>query len=304
MTADSFAHAMDRRRRASASLKGLAVGDALGSQFFAPANHSALKSGALPLGDWRWTDDTEMACSVLAVLDEHGAIDQDALAVSFAEHHDSDRGYGPAVAEMLRVIRRDGADWRTLAADLFQGRGSWGNGAAMRVAPLGAWYAGEPQRAAEEAELSALTTHQHREAVVGAMAVAVASALVADPVGSPPDGEALLTAVIDLMPRSAVTAALRRARDMPDYADVGTVAAVLGCGRRTSALDTVPFALWAAARHLGGYEEAFWATVRAGGDMDTTCAIVGGIVAAQPVGIPPRSWQERTEPLPEWVRPV
>lgn len=280
------------------------MGDALGSQFFAPANYPALYSGDLPSGDWRWTDDTEMACSVLAVLDEHGAIDQDALAVSFAEHHDTDRGYGPAVGEMLRLIRQDGADWQTLAAGLFQGRGSWGNGAAMRVAPLGAWYGGEPERAAEEAERSALTTHQHPEAVVGAMAVAVASALVADPGGGPPDGEALLTTVIDLMPRSAVTAALRRARDMMDDADAAAVAAVLGCGRRTRALDTVPFSLWAAARHLRRYEQAFWATVRAGGDMDTTCAIVGGIVAAQPDGVPPPSWQERTEPLPEWVRPV
>jgi hypothetical protein len=35
-----------------------------------------------------------MACSVFAILDRHGRIDQDALAASFAEHHDFDRGYG------------------------------------------------------------------------------------------------------------------------------------------------------------------------------------------------------------------
>jgi ADP-ribosylglycohydrolase len=293
----------ERISRALAALRGLAVGDALGSQFFVPANYRALQNGELPPGPWGWTDDTEMACSVLAVLAAHGRIDQEALALSFAEHHDFDRGYGPAVGRMLRLIRQEGADWRELAAGLFNGQGSWGNGAAMRVAPLGAWYAGDPEQAAHQAEISAYTTHQHREAVTGAMAVAAAAALAADP-AVPADPEALLGAVLGLVPRSAVHAGIRRARDMLDYADVATVAAVLGCGRRTSAHDTVPFALWSAARHLGDYERAFWTTARAGGDVDTTCAIVGGIVASRPGGEPPVTWTERTETLPEWAVPA
>jgi ADP-ribosylglycohydrolase len=290
----------DRAARALASLRGLAVGDALGSQFFVPASYPALHHGQLPPAIWKWTDDTEMACSVVAVLIEHGRIDQDALALSFAEHHDVDRGYGPAVNGMLRLIRQEGADWRELAAGLFNGQGSWGNGAAMRVAPLGAWYAGDAVQATHQAEISAYTTHQHREGVVGAMAVAAAAALAADPAG-PGTPSDLLGAVLDLVPRSAVHAGIRRARDMLDYADVATVAAVLGCGRRTSAHDTVPFALWAAARHLGDYEQAFWTTARAGGDMDTTCAIVGGILASRPDGAPPAAWLERTEVLPDWA---
>ncbi|MGP4000784.1 ADP-ribosylglycohydrolase family protein [Streptomyces sp. 8N706] len=290
---------MRRRERALASLRGLAVGDALGSQFFVPSNYPALKRRALPPGVWQWTDDTEMACSVLAVLVDHGRIDQDALARSFAEHHDVDRGYGPAVNRMLRLIR-EGGDWRELASALFNGQGSWGNGAAMRIAPLGAWYAGEPEQATHQAEISSYITHQHREAVAGTMAVAAAAALVARPDGCG-GGEALLGRVIELVPRSAVQAGLRRALDMLDYGDAGTVAAVLGSGRRTSAHDTVPFSLWAAARHLGNYEEAFWTTAQVGGDMDTTCAIVGGVLAAAEGGAPPGDWQERTEPLPGWA---
>jgi ADP-ribosylglycohydrolase len=288
-----------RRARALASLRGLAVGDALGSQFFVPSNYPALKRHELPPGIWQWTDDTEMACSVLAVLVEHGRIDQDALAWSFAEHHDFDRGYGQAVNQMLRKIRQ-GGDWRELAAGLFKGQGSWGNGAAMRIAPLGAWYAGDAEQATHQAEISAYTTHQHREAVTGAMAVAAAAALVADPAGCG-GPEALLDRVIELVPRSAVQAGLRRARDMLDYGDATTVAAVLGCGRRTSAHDTVPFTLWAAARHLGDFAQAIWTTAQVGGDVDTTCAIVGGIVAAAEAGAPPQEWLERIEPLPEWT---
>ncbi|WP_030220827.1 ADP-ribosylglycohydrolase family protein [Streptomyces bikiniensis] len=297
MTADS---SPDRRfDRALASLRGLSVGDALGSQFFVPVHYPLLKRRELPPGPWQWTDDTEMACSVLAVLARHDRIDQDALALSFAHHHDFDRGYGPAVNRMLRLVR-EGGDWRELAAALFKGQGSWGNGAAMRIAPLGAWYADDPEQATHQAEISAYTTHQHREAVVGAMAVAAAAALAADPTG-PPTPEALLDGVIALVPRSAVGAGLRRARDMLDYGDPGTVAAVLGSGRRTSAHDTVPFALWSAARALGDFERMFWTTAQVGGDVDTTCAIAGGVVAAAADGAPPAEWLAQTEELPEWV---
>ncbi|MGX4689416.1 ADP-ribosylglycohydrolase family protein [Streptomyces sp. JNUCC 63] len=289
-----------RLERALASVRGLAVGDALGSQFFVPVNHPLLRRRELPSGPWQWTDDTEMACSVVAVLAAHRRIDQDALAQSFARHHDFDRGYGPAVSRLLRLVR-EGGDWREPAAALFDGQGSWGNGAAMRIAPLGAWYADDPEQATHQAEISAYPTHQHREAVVGAMAVAAAAALAAAP-GGRPSPEALLDGVIALVPaRSAVGAGLRRARDMLDYDDAATVAAVLGCGRRTTAHDTVPFALWSAARRLGDFEDAFWTTARAGGDVDTTCAIVGGVLAAGKAGTPPAEWGERTEALPDWV---
>ncbi|MFI1023052.1 ADP-ribosylglycohydrolase family protein [Streptomyces olivaceus] len=285
--------------RALASLRGLSVGDALGSQFFVPANYPLLGRRELPPGTWQWTDDTEMACSVVSVLAAHHRVDQDALAHSFAHHHDFDRGYGPAVNRLLRLVR-EGGDWRELAAALFNGQGSWGNGAAMRIAPLGAWYADDPEQATHQAEISAYPTHQHREAVVGAMAVAAAAALAAAPSG-PPGPHRLLDEVIALVPKSAVGAGLRRARDMLDYDDAATVAAVLGCGRRTTAHDTVPFALWSAARALGTYEEAFWTTAQVGGDVDTTCAIVGGVVAAGKAGAPPAAWTERVETLPAWL---
>lgn len=302
----------DRTAAVLACLRGLAVGDALGTRLAAPAHHALARRRELPPGTWRWTDDTEMACSVVAVAAAHGRVDQEALADSFAAHHEEDghdRGYGRAVHGMLRQIRENGADWRDLAASLFGGRGSWGNGAAMRVAPLGVWFAGDPGRAAEEAEASAYVTHQHREAVAGARAVAAAASLLAGPTapdeGAVPGGSdcaALLEQVQEFVPRSAVRAGLRRAGDVLDYADVGTVAAVLGCGRRKSAHDTVPFALWAAARHLRGYEEAVWTAVRAGGDIDTTCALIGGVVAAGgPAGAPPETWTARTEELPSWL---
>ena len=77
--------------------------------------------------------------------------------------------------------------------------------------------------------------------------------------------------------------------------------AALGNGDELSAQDTVPFALWCAGRHLNDFEEAMWWTVAGLGDRDTTCAIVGGIVALHvgEVGLP-RWWRAFREPLPVW----
>ncbi|MER5480768.1 ADP-ribosylglycohydrolase family protein [Streptomyces sp. NPDC002734] len=300
-TTDPSSHPRARLDRALASLTGLTVGDALGSQFFVPANGPLLRGGDLPPGTWGWTDDTEMACSVVAVLAARGGVDQDELAAAFARHHDFDRGYGPAVNRMLRLVR-EGGDWRELSAALFEGQGSWGNGAAMRIAPLGAWFADDPERAVREATLSAVTTHRHPEGVAGAQAVAAAAALAARSAGAYRPEE-LIDGVLALLPaRSMVGLGLERVRTLLDYEDSATVAAVVGCGRRSTAQDTVPFALWSAARAGNDFRKAFWTTARAGGDVDTTCAVVGGVVAAAgPAGAPPAEWTGRTEPLPAWV---
>jgi ADP-ribosylglycohydrolase len=291
----------DRRRRALGSLSGLAVGDALGSQFFVPSNRRARLARELPPGPWSWTDDTEMACSVYLVLDEHGQIDQDALAHSFAVRHDFDRGYGPATNRMLRLVR-EGGSWRELSRELFDGQGSWGNGAAMRVAPLGAWYSDDLDLVVEQTALSAAVTHTHPEAVAGAIAVAVAAALNASG-WAVRDAAGFLTTVGDHVPPSLVRDGIRAAVGMCEVTDPVAVAAVLGNGRQVSAQDTAPFALWAAATHLADYEAAFWATASAGGDIDTTCAIVGGIVssAPDPAAKPPPEWLVTCEPLPQWM---
>ncbi len=61
--------------------------------------------------------------------------------------------------------------------------------------------------------------------------------------------------------------------------------------------DTVPFTMWCAARHLHDYEQAMWTTVSGLGDRDTTCAIIGGIVALSPLATIPATWQAAREPL-------
>ena len=298
----------DRRAAAVASLRGLAVGDAIGSCYFVPSNLDALTARELPPDPWYWTDDTEMALSVFAVLDRHGRIDQDALAASFAAHHDFDRGYGPGVNRMLRQIRQEGADWRELAAQSWDGRGSWGNGAAMRVAPLGAYHgaaSGDPdgpdlEHVVSEAAASARVTHTHPEGVAGAVAVAVAAALVT--ARAEIEGGELLRLIAEWTPAGLVRNGIENAISLLTLDDPRSVSTILGNGRETSAQDTVPFCLWVAAKHSRDYAAAFWTTAIVGGDIDTNCAIVGGIVAAR-TGIDgiPWEWLARCERLPDWA---
>ncbi len=86
---------------------------------------------------------------------------------------------------------------------------------------------------------------------------------------------------------------------MPPDTDPVAAAAALGNGRMVRADDTVPFALWCAARHPDDLPTALWATAAGLGDVDTTCAITGGVVSARTGtgGLPPE-WSERREPLP------
>ncbi|MFJ9695470.1 ADP-ribosylglycohydrolase family protein [Kitasatospora sp. NPDC101183] len=286
------------------ALNGLSVGDALGAQFFVPATaraHFAARTD--PPGPWPWTDDTEMACSVYAAHTEGGAIDASGLTHAFARRHDFDRGYGPSANRLLRLIR-EGGDAKALAAGMFDGQGSYGNGAAMRVAPLGAAYAYDPAAVVGPAADTAVITHTHPQAVDGAIAVAVAAACAARARTGATTPEAFLAAVVELTPQGAVRRALAEAAGLLGLPDATAVARLLGNGSRTSALDTVPYALWCAARHLTDYRAATWEAIGAGGDMDTVAAITGGVVAARTgTGGIPAEWLAAREPLPAWAFP-
>ncbi|MGW2375895.1 MULTISPECIES: ADP-ribosylglycohydrolase family protein [Kitasatospora] len=286
------------------ALNGLSVGDALGAQFFVPETARAhFASRTEPPGPWPWTDDTEMACSVYAAQRERGSIDTFDLTHAFARRHDFDRGYGPAANRMLRLIR-EGGDAKALAAELFDGQGSYGNGAAMRVAPLGAVYADDPSAVVRPAADTAVITHIHPQAVDGTIAVAVAAAYAVRARTEPVTPKAFLEAVVELTPYGALRGALTEAVRLVDVPDLRTTARALGNGSRTSAVDTVPYALWCAARNLTDYRSAVWEAIGAGGDMDTVAAITGGVVAActGTVGIP-AAWMAAREPLPGWAFP-
>ncbi|MER5555044.1 ADP-ribosylglycohydrolase family protein [Streptomyces sp. NPDC002793] len=280
------------------SLEALALGDAFAERWFplfrpprrAYAEVRARRTPHEPV--WHWTDDTALALALQRVLDEYGQVEQDRLALYYAQAFDADqaRGYGHGMHLLLPELLTSPADWRTLAPGLFEG-GSLGNGAAMRVAPLGARFHADVDHAAEQAVLSAVVTHAHPEGVAGAVAVAVAAALSVR-------GEFTLEGVAERTPEGLVRDGVLRAARVPFATEPWKAADLLGNGQRIRADDTVPFALWTAARHPGDLEAALWATAEGFGDVDTTCAITGGVVgAATGVDGVPAEWRARREPL-------
>jgi ADP-ribosylglycohydrolase len=261
------------------ALDGLSLGDCFGERFFGPAAEviPRIRQRRLPPPPWSYTDDTEMALSIVEVLAAHGTIEQDELAQRFARRMNVARGYGSGAYDILMGIRGAGS-WRTLSLGGFGGMGSFGNGAAMRVAPLGAFFADRPrQLLIEQAKLSAEVTHAHPEGIAGAIAVAVAVA-VAWSARDAEVGLPFLQKVLNNVPPGYTHDAIREALVLPPGTDIITVAKALGNGSGITAPDTVPLCLWVAAHH-DDFVEAMWTTVGALGDRDTTCAIVGGILA-------------------------
>lgn len=291
-----------RLARALLSLNGLSVGDAFGNRYFTSGADELIAARTLAHAPWDYTDDTQMALSVFSVLRQYGQIDQDALATDFSVHYDEDRGYGDAMNRLVPMIYLEGM-WRMMAPRLFSGEGSLGNGAAMRAAPIGGYFADELSLAATQAALSAKVTHAHPNGIAGAVAVAVAAAYAARFLGKPlPTRSEFLALILPHLAQSAVADGIRQARNLPVGADVRTAARLLGSGYNATAQDTVPFALWCAGERLGSYEEALWLTAGGLGDSDTNCAIVGGIVAlsAGAASIPD-TWLAARETLPRWA---
>lgn len=291
---------MDACARARLSLDGLSIGDAFGERFFGPPDDAMrrISRRELPQAPWTWTDDTEMALSIVDMLEQRGGIDQDGLAERFADRMNVQRGYGQGAYAVLRGVK-EGRDWRALSRQGFRGQGSFGNGAAMRVAPLGAWFAEEPPEVVcTQARLSAEVTHAHAEGIAGAIAVAAATALAwRRRRGSL--GRSFIAAVRDAVPPGYTRDAVAEALDVPADATIIQAAQALGNGSGVTAPDTVPLCLWVVAHASRGFEQALWHTVGALGDRDTTCAIVGGILAPAvgPDAIP-QAWLQSRETLP------
>jgi ADP-ribosylglycohydrolase len=290
--------------RAKLSLAGLSVGDAFGEQFF--GHHPdriawAVANRGIPSGVWKYSDDTEMALAIHTILQQRGHIDQDELATTFVDRYwqNPNRGYGGTAHSILQAIGR-GIAWRAASEGAFCGMGSMGNGGAMRVAPLGAYFADDIARVVDEARLSAQVTHAHPEGQAGAIAIAAAAAFAwnARERVSADTGTELIQFALDHTPDGETRDGILNALSLPRDISVETAVHHLGNGSKVISQDTVPFCLWCAARHLDNYVDAMWATVSGLGDRDTTCAIVGGIVVlANGERCIPGEWLRAREPL-------
>jgi poly(ADP-ribose) glycohydrolase ARH3 len=225
-----------------------------------------------------YTDDTQMTLALAASLVERGGVDAAHVSAKYAEFYQPWRGYGGAAHRVMRLLA-DGGDYRGTGRLQFP-EGSFGNGGAMRIAPVGLAYRHAPNDRLHQAVEDALVcTHVHPEAVDGALvqAKAVAVAATADPMQLDP--EAFLRAVCQVGSTTIVQTKLEALADglRREDADVFVIARV-GNGIRAS--EAVAAALWAFLRYWRTPEECIIRAVGFGGDTDTIGAMAGALVGA------------------------
>jgi poly(ADP-ribose) glycohydrolase ARH3 len=283
------------------ALVGVAVGDGLGAPFeghqgpVSPAQITLVELDYLCL---HHTDDTEMTLALAESLLYTGDLDQHHLALTFARRWERqpDRGYGAGTAALLSRIS-GGDPWKETAEAQFSGHGSFGNGAAMRVAPVALWAGGDPVLAAEVARHSAAVTHTHPEGVDGAavQAAAVAVAL-AHPTTQPVDAAAFL----DQVQAVAVTSVLIQQLDLvASLLDEGDSDGSKRVGTGVEAHEAVPAAIYCFLCHPGSFRDTIRMAIGLGGDTDTIAAMAGAISGAC-LGqrAIPQPWLDRTETAP------
>ena len=263
---------------AKKSLAGIAIGDAFGDSFFRERElvELALTNKTIPETQWRYTDDTIMAIPILQSLEKFEEVNQDFIAEKFAENYSKDRhrGYGPSMHKKL-LEYKDNKDWLSISKSSFNGTGSMGNGSAMRVALIGAYFYDDLKKVSEQAKLSSEITHYHPEAIAGAISVAIATALCTK--NKEIDKDEWLNEIIAYTPESDLKYKIKKIKTLPKSYDIRTIVSALGNGTKMLAQDTVPISLWSVYHNMNNFEESLWKTVSALGDRDTTCAIVGGI---------------------------
>jgi poly(ADP-ribose) glycohydrolase ARH3 len=258
-------------------LLGLAVGDALGGLFEAQTADairarfpSVEQLIAYPQDELWYTDDTQMAIGVCEALVERGEVVEESLCRAFVANYVPNRGYGRGARAVLDAME-DGRDYRAVAEEHFPG-GSYGNGAAMRVAPVGLLFRDDPRRLWEQARLSALPTHRHPLGIEGAqlLAQAVARCSNAESFDRSAFFSELLASCVSPEYREKLEAA-SRAESSDDLARLGN---------RIEALHSVPTAIASFALTPESFEETVANVILLGGDTDTLAAMAGALSGA------------------------
>jgi ADP-ribosylglycohydrolase len=264
-----------------ATLTGLAVGDALGMPFekmrhgdpalgawdgrtFLPGNWHKLEAG-------RWTDDTSMAWALAESLLERKGLAPDDVANKYLDwYHDEFYFNGAGKTTKAALHNLDtGCPW--FASGIPRAEG---NGPAMRVAPLGLFYHRAPDRVIlRAAEVEATITHDSDVAREGAVAIAMATALLARGLTKPAQ---VIERVLPYLPDQSQMHFRLVAANTKVRSTEPTALVLDRMGAKFHILETVPAALLAVARSTN-FQEAVEASIRAGGDTDTTAAIAGAL---------------------------
>jgi poly(ADP-ribose) glycohydrolase ARH3 len=259
------------------SLLGVALGDALG----APHEGGHIEKIAWRLiclphaGTLRWTDDTQMTMGLAESLIARGKVDCDHLAKLWAERLEVLRGYGPSTRKILAAVRA-GRPWREASRAVFP-QGSFGNGAAMRAAPIGLFFHGNPLYLEDAAIRSSEITHAHPLGVEGGVLMARAVALALEPEFEPKRFLETLSAGARAEEyRSRLRQAVTWLGQEPPVSEVRRI-----LGNSVRAHESAVTALYCFCRHPDDFQAIAGYSISLGGDTDTILSMAGGVFGAK-----------------------
>jgi poly(ADP-ribose) glycohydrolase ARH3 len=264
------------------TLLGVAVGDAIGAPFEGGA--TTVQSSLPRLDDvvspLRYTDDTHMTLGVAESLMAQGDFDGAHMAAILAQNYAAEpwRGYGAGPPQVFRLLAQ-GVAWDQASRTLFGGTGSYGNGAAMRVAPIALFAFRDLERVARLARQCAVITHTHELGLEGAVLQATAIALLLQhPSDIPLDPVRFLQQIRHYVQHAVYLEKLNRLQTLLPGSSADQVIAQLGTG--IAAPESVPTALYAFLRSPQSFVTAVTYAVSLGGDTDTIAAMTGALVGA------------------------
>jgi poly(ADP-ribose) glycohydrolase ARH3 len=279
------------------ALVGTAVGDAVGSGFEGrpAAEVEAIEWAADRREILAYTDDTHMMIGMAESLVQKEGFDGEHMAHVFIRNYEIEpwRGYGPGPPSIFRMIRA-GEAWDKAAEKLYHG-GSYGNGSAMRIAPLAVFYHNDLTMLREVAYRSSQITHSHVLGKEGAalQAYAVALAVGLEP-GKAFESQEFLGRLGELVQHETYKKKLESATMLLGEADKAKAVAELGNG--VEAFNSVPTAIYSFLSHSDSFEDVVLFVVSLGGDTDTIAAMAGAIAGAYlGVDAVPNKWRLKLE---------
>ena len=289
----------DLTSKFSGALLGSALGDAVGElAFYRPFRHSLIQE-IDQLEQLQYTDDTAMAIGLAQSLIENGRIVEQHLGDTFARNFEQEpwRGYAAGPPKVFAMARNEGIPYHEAAGRLFGGAGSFGNGAAMRVAPVGLFFCAS-DTLYDQAFQSSRVTHSHPVGADGAavQALAVAQAVTLDPAQEFPR-ETFLQSLIEFSRTEEIRGKMKHVGELVAKG-VEPIKASQAFGRSVAVQESMPFAVYAFVSHASSYEECLFCATLNGGDRDTLGAMAGAISGAY-LGVDalPPMWLRKLENL-------
>ncbi|MBD3256651.1 MAG: hypothetical protein GF383_16275 [Candidatus Lokiarchaeota archaeon] len=280
---------------------GSALGDCIGEIAFYTNSEKDLLNIIESKSLITYTDDTAMAIGMAeSIIDNKGEINSQALGEIFRKNYNQEpyRGYAMGPPSIFRQVEETGHSYVKIAQGLFGGTGSYGNGASMRIAPLGLFFHDDPN-IYEQAEKSAIVTHAHPLGIDGAAVLARGVGFLVDKNPDEYNIKKKMSNYLKILRDYAKTNVFKDtltklANLIEEERNLDYCAYKLGAN--VLAQESVPFSLCAFLMNPYSFEKCLLETVLASSDRDTIGAMVGGLLGSF-LGIDaiPKKWINKLE---------